>query len=135
MSKTYEQCCKEVGLDNTNITPPEQKKIWFAYEGGKAIRCETPTEAKKHKLYEVVLDPESKEQILKFWDQRKELELKAANIFHDSIRSDYSGMSDELFELCYDAAKEWSRSSDYEEIPDNFEKFSKFAQKAIKLRK
>ena len=135
MSKTYEECSKEVGLDNSKIAPPEQKKVWYAYEGGKAIKCENQVEAKKHKLYEVVLDPDSKLEIQKFWDGRKALEEKAVVLFRDSLRSDYSGMSTELFDLCYGASQEWSRTTDYEEIPSNFEKFSNFAQLAIKLRK
>jgi hypothetical protein len=38
MSKTYEDCCKEVGLDITKIEPPQQLKNWFAYVDGKASR-------------------------------------------------------------------------------------------------
>lgn len=135
MAKTYEECCKEVGLDISKIEPPVQVKNWYAYVEGKAIKCETQAEAKKHKLHEVVLDPVSKAEILKFWDGRRVQEEEAAVLFRDSLREDHQNMSPSLFDLCYTAAQEKGRSSDYEEIPDNFKYFATFAQQAIKLRK
>ena len=135
MSKTYEECCKEVGLDITKIEPPEQLKNWYAYIDGKAIKCDTQAEAKKYKLHEVVIDPASKTKILAFWENRRELEESALIIFKDSIRADYSGMSDALFDICYASAQEWSRSTDYDEIPETIKYFTEFASKAIKLKR
>lgn len=135
MTKTYEECCKEVGFNQSVCTPPEQVKHWYAYVDGKAIRCETSVEAKKYKLNELVIDPESKLAAIKFWDDRRQLEEKALVLFRKSIREEHSDMSDALFDHCYNAAKERSRSADHDEIPDNFTYFADFAKIAIKLKK
>lgn len=135
MSKTYEECTKEVGLDLSKIEPPEQLKVWYAYVDGKAIKCDSQQEAKKYKLHEVVLDPDSKSNIVKFWDDRKKLEDKALGLFRESIRQEYSGMSDALFDMCYSGSTEYARSSDYDEIPEVFKFFADFAHKAIRLKK
>lgn len=132
MSKTYKEIADEIGLDLVNMTPPVQQKRWFAYHEGKVITCNTLQDAKKYKLYETVLDPDSLGQVQKFWDDRQKLEIQAAQIFKDELRSEYAGMSDELYDLCYKAAQDRSKSSsDYEEIPDNMKYFVLFAQKAI----
>jgi len=135
MSKTYEQACREVGLDVTKIEPPQQLKHWYGYDGGKAIQCKTPEEAKKYKLSEVVLDPTSKQKIVEFWEARRQLEESALIIFRESVRADYSGMSDGLFDLCYAAAQEWGRTSDHDEIPETIKFFIDFSYKAIKLKR
>lgn len=135
MSKTYEEACREVGLDVTKIEPPPQLKHWYAYVDGKAIKCESQAEAKKYKLNEVVLDPASKAKIAEFWEKRRELEESALTIFKESIRADYQGMSDGLFELCYAAAQEWARTTDVDEIPETIKYFIEFALKAIKIKR
>lgn len=132
MSKTYKEICNEIGLDLENMTPPVQKKMWYAYHEGKVITCDTLQDAKKYKLYETVLDPDTQSKVQKFWDDRQKLEVQAAQIFKEQLRSEYAGMSDELYDLCYKAAQDRSKSSsDYEEIPDNMKYFVLFAQKAI----
>ena len=135
MSKTYEEACREVGLDITKIEPPQQIKQWYAYVEGKAIKCKDQAEAKKHKLHECVSEPESKQKIVDFWEQRRELEESALIIFKESLRADYLGMSDALFDQCYNAAQEWGRSSDQDEIPETIKFFVEFAQKSIKLKR
>jgi hypothetical protein len=87
------------------------------------------------KRHEVVLDTESKTKIIDFWEHRRELEESALIIFKDSIRSDYSGMSDGMFNLCYLGAQEWGRSTDYDEIPDTIKYFVDFSEKAIKIKR
>lgn len=135
MSKTFAESCQEVGLDITKIDPPQQVKNWYAYVDGKSIKCETQAEAKKYKLHEVVLDPTSKQKIHDFWEHRRELEESALLIFKESIRLDYPGMSDALFDACYVAAQEWGRTTDADEIPDTIKYFIAFSQKAIKLKR
>jgi hypothetical protein len=135
MTKTYEECCKEVGLDIAKIEPPVQTKNWFAYVDGKAIKCESQAEAKKYKLHEMVLDPVSRQAIISFWDSRRALEEKALAIFRESLRENYPEMSTAMFDLCYIAAQERSRSADHDEIPDHFKYFVDFAKTAIKLKK
>jgi len=135
MSKTYEDCCKEVGFDPAVCVPPTQTKHWYGYLDGKAIKCADVAEAKKYKLHEMVVDPESKQAAITFWDNRKNLEEQALLIFRKSIRENYVEMSDALFEHCYNAAKERGRSADNDEIPDNFTYFADFAKVAIKLKK
>ena len=135
MTKTYEECCIDVGLNTSKIEPPVQQKNWFAYVDGKAIKCENQPEAKKYKLHEMVLDPTSRQAIIKFWDDRRLLEVQALEIFRDSIRESYPEMSDPMFDLCYTAAQERSRSADHDEIPDHFKYFAEFAKTAIKIKR
>ena len=135
MTKSYKECCDEVGLDLVNISPPSQGKVWYGYQDGKAIQCNTLQEAKKFKMYETVLDKDSKQKILDYWENRQTLEVKAASIFKNELRSEYADMSDDLYNLCYTAAQDKSRSSsDYEEIPDNIKFFSDFARKAVQIQ-
>ena len=132
MSKTYKEICDEIGLDLVNMQPPPQKKLWYAYHGGKVIVCESLEDAKKYKMYEVVIDPESQSKIQEHWETRNKLQTQAEQMFKDELRKEYADMSDELYSLCYKAAQERSKSSsDYEEIPDNMKYFVLFAQKAI----
>lgn len=135
MMKTYEECCVEVGLNVTKIEPPVQQKNWFAYVDGKSIKCESLAEAKKYKLHEMVLDQVSRQAIITFWDDRRVLEEKALEIFRDAIRTEHPEMSTALFDLCYTAAQERSRSADYDEIPDHFKYFVDFAKAAIRVKR
>ena len=132
MSKTYKEIADEIGLDLVNMEPPPQKKLYYAYHEGKVVTCNSLPEAKKYKLYETVLDPDSLGAVQAHWESRNKLETQAAQIFKDELRKEYAGMSDELYNLCYKAAQDRSKSSsDYEEIPDNMKYFVLFAQKAI----
>ena len=134
MSKTYKEIADEIGLDLVNMEPPPQKKMWYAYHEGKVLTCNSLQEAKKYKLYETVVDSESLSAIQDHWNSRMKLEAQAAQIFKDEIRNEYSEMSDALYDLCYKAAQDRSKSSsDYEEIPDNMKYFVLFAQKAINI--
>lgn len=135
MSKSYAMCCNEVGYDEAKVAPPEQKKDWFAYVDGKAIKCASQAEAKKYKLNECVLDPVSKAAIVEYWDARRVLEVKALEVFRGYLREDYSYLSDLLFDHCYLAAKDRTKSADYDEIPENLAYFAEFAKVAIKIGK
>ena len=136
MFKSYKEIAEEIGLDLENVKPPVQKKVWYAYNEGKVIICNSREEAKKYKLYETVIDPTTNEEILKYWDDRRELETEAAQLFKDGIRSEYSDLSDNLYNLCYTAAQDRVQSSsDYEEIPDNMKYFVMFAKSAINADK
>jgi hypothetical protein len=135
MSKSYALCCSEVGYDESKVAPPEQLKHWYAYVDGKAIKCANQADAKKYKLNECVLDPTSKQAIIEYWDSRRVLEVKALELFQKYLREDYSYLSDAMFEHCYNAAKERSKSADYDEIPDNLTYFVEFAKNAVKIGK
>lgn len=134
MAKFFKDCCKEVDLDPV-INVPDQEIMWYAYDNGKVIKCDTQKEAKKYKLYEKVLDTDSKERVTAYWKDRSDKEAKAAEIFRASIREDYPEMSNEMFELCYRGAFDTKKSADYEEIPDLVKYFAMFAHKAINTSK
>ena len=132
--KTYRQIAESVGLDLDNDKVPVQKKFWYAYHGGEAIRCDTLEEAKKYKLYEAVKDPVSEKDIQLHWQGRGLLEAKTLLLFRMQTREQYPDMPQALFDLCYDkAAHGVKATSDYEEIPFRFEAHADFAMQAIRL--
>lgn len=138
MARTYREICDSIDypLENYIHLLPVQKKLWFAYNDGKAIECKTVEAAKKFKLYETVYDPVSLKEIQDFWAERTEKEKLAVQIFSNELRAEYSNVSDELYTACYEAAKSKIRkTSDHEEIPERLKFFIEFSLKAIAIEK
>lgn len=132
--KTYRQIAESVGLDLDNDRVPVQKKFWYAYVNGQAVRCDTLEEAKKYKLYESVKDPVSEKDIQLHWAGRDLLKDKVAILFRIQTREQHSNMPQALFDLCYDKASHGAKAtSDQEEIPFRVEELADFAMKAIRL--
>lgn len=135
MSKSYVECCTEVGFTVSKTEPPEQIKQWFAYVDGKSIHCPNQAEAKKYKLHECVFDPVSKQEIVKYWDDRRILEVKAQEMFVKSLREDYPEIKQPVFDLCYQEAYKRNHSSGLDSVADELSDVIDFVTSAIKLSK
>lgn len=109
MHKTYEDCCKEVGL-NLKDPPPKLSSHWVGYDAGNVVPCKNMNEAMKYSLYENVTTPESRKAHDEYFEIRHMQEEEATKIFLKSLREEYPYLSDELYNLCY--AEAFSRSSD-----------------------
>ena len=115
MSKTYSECCIEVGL-NLNQAPPELVSQWFGYEGGEAVPCASMNAAMKYTLYESLVTPESKNQHDEYFEKRRVQEQLATEKFLKSLRLDYIGMTNELYDACYEEAFKAGHEIGYDEV-------------------
>jgi hypothetical protein len=128
MSKSYSECCREVGLDR-NKRIPELVYRWVGYSGGKLIECKSMTEAQQYALNERLSTPESVKARDDFFKSNIEKEKQAVNIFYKSLREDYLNISDELFEVCYAEAYKRGHSEGYDEVALCMAEVVEFAQK------
>jgi hypothetical protein len=115
MAKTYDECCVEVGL-NRRISPPELVSQWFGYSGGAAIPCTSMNAAMQYSLYECLVTPESEKRHDEYFETRRVQEAIATEKFLKYLRMDYIGMSDELYDACYEEAYRAGGESGYDDV-------------------
>ncbi len=109
--KTWEECCSEVGYNPMEYNPPVQQYKWFAYKDGNAIECNSQTEAMfLSKNFEKVKDLASKETIEMYWENRRDLEGKAADVWEASLRNEFEDVPVSIYNLCYNKAYEDNHS-------------------------
>lgn len=133
MSKSYSECCREVGLDR-NKRIPELVYRWVGYSGGKLIECKSMMEAQQYALHERLSTEESVQARDNFFKDNIEKEKKAINLFVRSLREDYSEISDQLFDVCYDEAYKRGHSAGYDEVAAYMDEVVGFAKKVENLK-
>jgi hypothetical protein len=125
--KTFDQCCKEVGLD-INESPPKLKNEWVAYVGGKVTHCTSMNDAiSKSSLYENVISQESKDLHSLYFLEREENIRRAVILFENSLRNECYDLSYHDFNICYEEAK--YGLTDYDCIAAKFERLVKMLKK------
>lgn len=102
--KKFAEICLELGL-NLSDTPPELKKQWVAYVGGKVVPCMSMNEAiSKSSLYEHLISEESSRAHDQYFVDRTTLEKKASTVFRKYLRKEFSYLSDEIYDILLEEA-------------------------------
>lgn len=128
--KKFDLCCKEVGLDLTEL-PPVIKNEWVAYVAGNVVYCTSMNDAiSKSSLYENVVSQESKDLHSLYFLERGEKINKSVDLFKKYLREDYKYFTDHDFNICYEVAK--YGLTDYDCIAMQFERLDKML-KDLKL--
>lgn len=133
MSKTYEQCCLEVGL-NLKEPPPELETQWVGYDAGNVVPCRCMNDAMKFSLYEKVTKPESRKLHDEYFEIRHMQEEEAKKIFHKSLRDDYPHISDKLFNICYAEAYNQESVHGLDDVAVKLRDVVDFAKMILKLK-
>ena len=132
MSKSYSQCCKEVGLDRSKQMPELQYR-WVGYSGGKIVECRTMAESMEYSLNERLITEESAKMREDFLRTNIEKEKKALELFHSSLRKEYSELSDDLYKLCYAEAYSRGHSAGLDEVSTYLGDVVYFAKKVQEI--
>lgn len=133
MSKSFVECCEEVGLDY-KAKAPEIESQWVAYQGGQVIPCASMNAAMKYSLYDRVTSEDSKKVHDEYFASRAEKESKAQDLFYKSLREEYSTLSDSLFQICYSEAYDRGHSAGYDEVANYMHSVVSFAKQVRKAK-
>ena len=131
---TWKQACDRVGYNPVEQCPYKQTVVWYAYKAGQAIKCVDQHSAK-------MLSPNIERVIEKnpardiWFADRRGLEMKASEIFHQALREEYDDLSDEVYGICYDEAYDEGHSSGHDEVANYMISKVSFAQSIIRAVK
>jgi hypothetical protein len=134
--KSFNEICREMGYTRGDSCPIPVLREFFAYSNGVATKFQTEAEARKSsKLVEVV--DCSAEARKKWWAARMELEAKAAAIWFTALKEHWTtpcqalsfGLSEELFQVCYDEAYARGHANGYDEVENYMREIVDFALK------
>ena len=126
--RTYNQIAESLGYDFTIRCPYVIEWTYFAYKGGKAIEFYSMSEAKAHsKNAEKVENVESKKLRDVWYSLRSEQEHEVYNVWHLELRTEYTDLSEKLFNVCFDKAWDEGHSNGCDEVTIHMEEFVTFA--------
>ena len=133
MSKTFDECCVEVGF-NRRSTPPELVSQWIGYSAGDAIPCNSMNAAMQYSLYECVVTPESKIAHDEYFSKRRIQEVLARDRFLKYLRLDYINLSNDLYDACYEEACVFGQEDGLDVVADCLKTIVTFVLKIQKIK-
>jgi len=121
----------QVGYDR-DAKPPEITYKYAAYKDGKAVTFETKLLALSFsKNIEMIYDPESRKAFDEYWKNQKKLESKAADLWYDDLKEEYSDMKLGVFNVCYNKAYEQCHSDGYDSVASAMDDLVDFANEIL----
>ena len=132
--KKYSLYMQEAGVP-TYCSKPESKYVWHAYKSGRLVYTSEESRADAElkgntKIVEKVLQNE--EEINAWITLYKEASNKAFDLWYADLREEYSGLNNEVFNLCYDQAWERGHSAGHDDVESYMQDVVSFAEKIIK---
>lgn len=127
---TYDECLAKVGYNLESI--PVAECEFLAYKNGEVKSFDSQLKAEN---YSQLVERRARNQ--KEIDDRladlQKFEHAAIILFRDLVREDISDFSDDLWNLCWNAAYRDSHSWGYDDVANSAIKYVEFAEKVIKL--
>lgn len=126
---------KSLGYDFDKACPIQSIKIVYAYKNGTVKKFDNITDAKKFSsITEVVDDPKSKARWTAWWKIRLEQQAHVNDILEKELRLEYSHLSDQVYNLCYDEAYDRGHSGGFDEVAAIMESVVAFAEDIMKAK-
>lgn len=134
--KSWSQCCTEVGFDPRDWNPPEINYIYYAYKNGKAEQFSTLALAKAYSTNtEKVAEQFSKQQYDHYCKGHRELESKAADVWHNALKKEYAELTVKVYNKCYSEAYSRGHSAGYDEVASAMDSIVDFVEEILALAK
>lgn len=129
--RLYSEICKEVGYDRKEQCPFEDGPVTYnAYKQGVCQNFSSREDAKKYSnLIETVIVKSADRA--KWFQDRRELESKAFDIWYSELQEEYSELSVEIFCLCYNQAYDRGHAYGYDEVANYMSSIVDFAEQIL----
>ena len=118
----YRDACEEVGFNPHEKCPIQKQYVYYGYKNGESKKFLSLQEA--HKFSQMtetkVLNQEDFDM---YYQNQKQLEAKAVNVWYTALRKDYEHLSDKLFTTCYSYAYADAHSDGYDNIADKMQDY------------
>lgn len=113
---------------------PAPKYVWHAYKEGNLVYTSevSQSDAELHgasKVVEKVL--ENKDEISAWEENYKDRMQLADSLWIADLREEYSGLNEEIFNMCYDQAWERGHSCGHDEVAGYMSDIVYFVQKVL----
>ena len=118
-------------MNEPSIEKPKKIVKWFYYSRGKAYGPfdDKPT---GHEILESVCV--NTDEINAYREEKRKIYREGHEQWEADLRKEYSYLSDEVYDVCYQKAYE-DEQDDYDEVVDAMEDVVEFAQKVIEASK
>lgn len=129
---SFKEASIQAGYDR-NKKPPVEKVVWYAYSARDVREYPTKEDAMEFsKLVERAVI--NKAEIDAFWEERRELEQKAVDIWYNVLLEYHSNLSAEVFSIVYSKAYENVHSDGYDAVASEMEELAIFAERILKAK-
>lgn len=130
--KPYQHYCDLVGLDSLAYKKqPEISRSYIIYINQQAKEVSEDLYNKHKGAKEIVKDDTLHKA---FWKAQTAIEQQAIDLWYNDLKAEY-GVSDKLFDLCYNMAYDRGHSSGYDEVAMHMHEIVDFAEKVLALQK
>lgn len=127
----YDDACAQVGYDRQSYNAPAAEYKYFAYKNGESKEFNSMAEAKNFSSNTEKVQT-NKEEVQKYHNERRALENKASEIWHNALREEYDYLPDAIYNLCYSKAYEDGHSAGYDEVANEMIDLADMAEKIMK---
>jgi len=112
---------------------PERKFMYYAYRNGTCSIFDNEKEAKR---FSCLIEKKmiNSDEVEQYWDTKRIIEIEAFTIWYESLREEWSELSNELFKVCYGEAELRGHSSGCDEVANCMYDVVEFAQRVLKLK-
>lgn len=130
--KPYQYYCDLVGLDSLAYKKqPEIKHTYVIYVNQQAKEVSLDLYREHKGAKEIVKDATLHEA---FWKAQDAIRQQSTDLWYNDLKAEY-GVSDKLFDLCYNMAYDRGHSSGYDEVAMHMHEIVDFAEKVLALQK